>query len=114
MLPAGGMGRTPVTGQLDVHIAFARRLSKRSAVEAFVDVFNLFNTQTETNVDQRYTLDAANPIVGGTLADLEHLKALDPETGRELSRVVERNPNFGNVVARQSPRAIQLGLRWLF
>jgi hypothetical protein len=114
LLSAGELGRTPATAQLDVHFAFARRLAKDSALEAFVDIFNLFDAQTEVAVDQRYTHDAANPVVGGTIDDLDHVKSIDPTTGIETNRIVKRNPNFTNTTARQRPRSIQLGLRWLF
>ena len=68
----------------------------------------------ETDVDQLYTLDTANPVVGGTVSDLEHVKAIEPLDGTEQNRVIEKNPNFARTSGRQQPLSIQLGLRWLF
>jgi outer membrane receptor protein involved in Fe transport len=114
LLQAGSLGRTPIIGQLDIHLAYAHALSRRSAIEAFVDIFNLFNAQIVNQVDQRYTLDSANQVVGGTVDDLKHVKSIDPLTGIEQNETIERNPNFGNATVRQRPRAIQLGVRWTF
>jgi outer membrane receptor protein involved in Fe transport len=114
LLRAGSVGRTPATGDADIHLAFAHATSKSSALEVFVDVFNLFNAQVETSVDQRYTRDTANQVVDGSLEDLDHVKHLDPLTGIEENRTIERNPNFANTTERQRPRTIQLGVRWLF
>jgi hypothetical protein len=114
LLQAGSVGRTPGTGQLDVHLAYAHALSSSSAIEVFVDVFNVFNAQLVTEVDQTYTHDSANQVVGGALDDLQHVKSVDPITGQERNETIARNPNFGNATGRQSPRAIQLGARWTF
>ena len=114
LLQAGSIGRTPVAGQLDVHLAYAYALSRHSAVEAFIDIFNVFDAQIVTEVDQRYTRDSANQVVDGTVDDLPHVKSIDPQSGIEQNVTIERNPNFGNATARQRPRAIQLGVRWTF
>src|SRR5262249_36837145 len=113
LLPRGSLHRTPMTAQLDVHLGY-----RRSAVEGFVNVFNLTNQQDELAVDSVYTYDAANPVVGGTPVDLVHLKALEPAgfhpNGIEKRTTVTVNKNFGNTIARQAPRNVQFGVRWRF
>src|SRR5690606_28265950 len=88
-------GRSPFTTRFDTHVAYKRMLTPSVGLEAFVDIFNLFNQQSELDKDERYTFDDVNPIVGGDSEDLRHLKVLD--TGNTVSI----NPNFGNVNARQ-------------
>ncbi len=113
LLPRGSFQRSPVTGEADVHLAFGRRLSKTTALEAFVNVFNLFNRQDELTTDENYTFDPTLPIVGGDKKDLEHLKALTPG-GVETASTVHQNPNFGSLNTRQSPRNVQVGFRLTF
>jgi outer membrane receptor protein involved in Fe transport len=113
LLPAGSLLRSPATTQVDCHLSLAYQLGDRSRLEGFVRVFNVFDHQEELAVDESYTFEVANPIVGGDRDDLEHLKAID-ETGHELGRTVVRNRNFGHVIQRQSPRSIQIGARWIF
>lgn len=122
LLPRGAMARSPVTHQVDVHVSYGRRLSKGTAVEAFVRVFNLFNQQDELNVDEIYTLNAVNPIVGGTMSDLEHAKTLN-ENGMETNRSPVVNKNFGQSAvgangfggpALQFPRTVEFGMRVSF
>jgi hypothetical protein len=79
-----------------------------------VNVFNLFNNQGELDADETYTIDAAQPIVGGTPEDLAHLKQVDIVTGQEQNTTVTKNKNFGKLNVRESPRNIQLGFRLTF
>lgn len=72
------------------------------------DLFNVFNQQPEIEVDQTYTNDVVNPIVGGTTEDLEHLKVLGTNERPEL------NPNYKNISNRQDPLSARFGLRFLF
>lgn len=122
LLPRGALSRSPVTTQVDVRIGYGYRLNKNTKLEGFLNVFNLFNSQEQLLQDENYTLDAANPILGGTGVDLPHLKTLDPETGQELNVTPIKNPNFrrtgtnnGAVVGpQQAPRAFQIGFRLTF
>ncbi|MDB4953858.1 MAG: TonB-dependent receptor plug [Myxococcales bacterium] len=123
LLPRGALQRSPVTTQTDIHVSYGRRLDKRgTTLDAFVDVFNLFNQQDQLNVDENYTLEGANPIVGGQMSDLNHLKTLDLSTGQELNASPVPNKNFGHTgqnnvtvgAALQVPRSVRLGLRLTF
>ncbi len=119
LLPRGAAPRSPVTTQLDVHLAYGYPLSKTTKLEAFVNIFNLFNKQDELNQDEDYTNDFANPIVGGDMNDLKHVKHFD-DAGGNTNTTVLKNKNFGNTgssnggASLQAPRNVQLGFRLTF
>jgi outer membrane receptor protein involved in Fe transport len=108
ILERGQAGRTDLTSRFDTHLAYARPLTNSMRVEAFVDLFNVFNQQGELEVDEQYTFDAVNPIVGGDSEDLDHLKALGE------NRKPDPNPNYGNVSDRQAPLSARFGVRLIF
>jgi hypothetical protein len=108
ILPRGAAGRTGFTTRFDTHVAYGRGLSDGMRLEAFVDVFNLFNQQPETRVDENYTYSDINPIVGGDSTDLAHAKAL------YTNEAPTPNPNYGNTFERQSPLSARFGLRLIF
>ncbi|HTE52051.1 MAG TPA: TonB-dependent receptor [Kofleriaceae bacterium] len=108
ILPRGAGGRTGLTTRFDTHVAYGRALSGGMRMEAFVDIFNLFNQQPEIEVDENYTYEDVNPIVGGDQADLEHLKAYG------TNRRPAINSNYKNTFDRQDPLSARFGLRLLF
>ncbi|WP_428261157.1 TonB-dependent receptor domain-containing protein [Haliangium sp.] len=114
LLPRGMADRSPMATQFDGRVQYARALGNGMTIEAWVDVFNLFNQQPETDADEMYTNDVTNPIVGGDTNDLAHLKAVDGATLQDENRSVEVNPNFGNVLFRQDPLQVRFGLRLTF
>jgi len=113
LLPRGAFARSPVTNQLDAHVSYGYTINKTTFLEGFVRVFNVLNAQDEVNVDEIYTFDNANPIVGGTPDDLAHVKALDGD-GLPTNTTVTPNKNFGHLNSRQAPRSVQLGVRLTF
>jgi len=122
ILPRGVVERSPITSQLDVHISYGRKLNKTVTIEGFANVFNLFNQQDQLNVDEEYTYDGVNPIVGGDTNDLKHAKTVDVagQTGAEINRTPVLNKNFDHTGSSsggpplQSPRSIQFGVRLTF
>jgi len=114
VLPRGAIERSPVTTNTDVHFAYGYQVNKGTRVEGFVDIFNLFNSQPETDVDEIYTFDNAVPIVGGDRADLQHLKTQDLATGLETETTALPNKNFAKTNARQAPTSVRLGFRVIF
>jgi outer membrane receptor protein involved in Fe transport len=108
ILPRGNSGRTGLTTRFDTHIAYGRALTDGMKLEAFVDIFNLFNQQPENEIDENFTYEDVNPIVGGDSEDLEHLKALGE------NRRPEQNANYGNTFDRQNPLSARFGLRLMF
>ena len=74
ILPRGSGGRTPTLTSFDLHVSYRRQLSRLFGFEAYADVFNLFNQQEVTAVDDEYTASNVNPIQNGKVADLVNLK----------------------------------------
>jgi len=107
LLPRGSAGRTPTITQLDGKIAYARELSPKVNLEAFIDMFNMFNQQTALQTDDVYTYDAAPPIANGTKDDLKFAKNI---SGAPLAK----NPNFGQPTFYQQPFQGRVGLRLTF
>jgi hypothetical protein len=107
ILPRGSGGRTPFVTSFDLHVSYRRQLSRLFGFEAYADVFNLFNQQQITNVDDQYTASSVGPIQNGTVADLAHLKNIGG--GQVLL-----NPNYAHATQYQAPLSMRIGLRLSF
>jgi hypothetical protein len=107
ILPRGSGGRTPVVTRFDLHLGYRRKLTEGTSLDAYLDIFNLFNQRIALTQDQDYTLDPVEPIIGGDASDLRHLKSL-------AGTAVTRNPNYLSAKAYQPPIAGRLGLRLSF
>jgi hypothetical protein len=114
LLSRGTLRRSPMTYQLDAHLAFGHNLGKHRRIEAFIDVFNLFNSQSETDVDEIYSIQNSFPIVGGDVNDLAHAKRANGGNGRNTAEVIEVNKNYGKVNGLQAPFSGRLGVRLSF
>jgi hypothetical protein len=114
LLPRGSMPRSPTTHNMDARIAYGYKLSKTTTLEGFLNVFNLFNMQSEVETDEEYTLEAAQPVIDGTVDDLRHVKSIDIATGQEQNATVQKLGNFSNTDKRYTPRNVQLGFRLTF
>jgi outer membrane receptor protein involved in Fe transport len=112
LLPRGELYRSPATSQLDTHFSYGYQLNRTTRLEGFIDIFNLLNSQTETDVDEIYSIDASLPIVGGDAEDLLHSK--ETEGRRQVPNVITKNLNYGKLSAHQSPLTGQLGFRLTF
>jgi hypothetical protein len=106
-LPRGSGDRLPWQFGADAHLGIGWNLGKERTITASVDIFNLFNFQAETARDQRYTVDKAVPIPGGSRDQLGEIRNLNGD-------LVTKWPNFGNPVAYQEPRQFRFGLRTTF
>jgi hypothetical protein len=107
LLPRGSAGRTPTVTRFDLRLAYAVKASKTTKLEAFADLFNIFNQKTTVQTDDVYTNDLAPAIVNGTVTDLKFAKNIN---GAPLSK----NPNFGQAIATQAPFSTRLGVRLSF
>jgi outer membrane receptor protein involved in Fe transport len=114
LLPRGALYRSPASARFDTHLSYGYQINKTTRLEGFVDIFNLFNTQTETDIDEIYTVDSSLPIVGGDAKDLLHAKLTDPASTRQSNAVVSKNLNYGKLTGHQSPLTGQLGFRLTF
>jgi hypothetical protein len=107
LLPRGSGGRTPPITQFDGKISYRHPLNDKTSLEAFLDIFNLFNQQAVLRTDDDYTFDSAAPIVNGTKDDLKFAK-------NTSGGPVAVNPNFGRAISYQTPIHGRVGLRLSF
>ncbi|WP_225410049.1 TonB-dependent receptor [Stigmatella hybrida] len=120
VLPRGSGGRTPWTNIIDTNIGLNYRINKDNVVSFTMDVFNLFNFQTVSTVDETYTLSSVYPVKGGTRADLPTKVQINTgDSAEDAANPVyltegEVNPNFGNGRTYQSPRQFRFGVRYTF
>ena len=91
LLPRGSIGRADFEHGLDVHLGYGRKLRGQIRGEVFCDLYNIYNNQGTASVDNTYaefvkqgatgsgsaTLQAANPVAGGTYQDLIWVKTID-------------------------------------
>jgi len=115
ILPRGLDGRTSFLTSADLHLAYGRKLNKNMTLEVYFELFNVFNSQTETSVDQEYTIDPVAPIVGGTTEDLPYLK-IDPSGGTVGSAglLASKNKNYKNTDGRLAPLTGRIGATLTF
>jgi hypothetical protein len=130
LIQRGQGGRTPFFTQLDLRVQARWAIAGSFALSAWVDFFNVFNTQTAVAADQNYTYDFVQPVVGAQCSsqnaafssnpvqnlqnacpDLKYLKTVD-------GRPVTVNQNWGraaaSVAAYQQPFSMRLGLKLAF
>jgi hypothetical protein len=107
LLPRGSAGRLPWTHRVDTHLGVSYRMSQDNLVTLTADVFNLFNFQALTAVDENYTFAEVVPVEGGTEADLVGLVDIHGDP-------VVVNPNFRRPTGYQAPRSIRFGAKVTF
>jgi hypothetical protein len=114
--PRGSGGRTDFETNVDLHVAYGRKLGSMG-LEVYFELFNVFNKQGEVHVDQEYTSGDVDPIVGGDTNDLYYLKTSHyfeiNTAGGELNPVA-KNRNYANTDARQTPLSARVGLTLSF
>jgi outer membrane receptor protein involved in Fe transport len=113
VLPRGAGGRTDFVTQADLRAGWDKQLGGGMTLSVYLDLLNVYNSQTETAVDQNYTIDNVNPIVGGSIDDLKYLKQQDAdgnETGTPAAKVV----NWRNATAYQEPLTARIGVNLTF
>ncbi|WP_419145200.1 TonB-dependent receptor [Myxococcus stipitatus] len=122
ILPRGSAGRLPWVHNIDTHVGLNQKLSNDYTVSLSLDVFNLFNFQQYTAVDQTLTFTRVYAIEqGGKPEDLTScLRANDPgckvisTTTNQPITTADINPNFKRPIAYQAPRAVRLGAKLTF
>ncbi len=119
IIQRGSGGRTPWVNNIDSNIGVNYRVGKTNVVSLTVDVFNIFNFQGVTSVDQNYTFASVLPVEGGVKAgDLkpEMITKINDDTLQPDGTLSEDdiNKNFKKPTQYQAPRQIRLGLRYTF
>jgi outer membrane receptor protein involved in Fe transport len=121
ILPRGSAGRLPWLHNFDGHVGLNRKLTGDTVLSVSLDVFNLFNFQQYTAVDQSFTFTRVYALEHGeTIQDVEacqssggDCKVISTATGKPIAPE-EINPNFKRPTAYQSPRSIRLGAKISF
>jgi hypothetical protein len=136
ILPRGSAGRLPWVHNVDGHVGINQRLSGNYTLSLTLDVFNLFNFQGVTDVDQTFTTAEVKPIeLNGKPSDVDScltpdnrdcriylagsseadpIAINDTDTRRNPNYVSNINPNFKRPIAYQAPRSIRFGLKLSF
>jgi len=110
LLPRGSGERLPWVHRFDLHVGLGAKLAKSSNMVFTMDVFNLFNFQEVTGIDENYTFSSVLPVKDGTTNDLKKITHPD---GTPLDDA-EKNPNFGHPSSYQSPRQFRFGVKATF
>jgi outer membrane receptor protein involved in Fe transport len=126
ILQRGSGQRLPPIFNFDSHVGMGFRLSKDSELTVGVDIFNIFNFQGVTAIDDTFTRAAVNPIVGGTTDDLpqknpttQEYECVQPTCKLENADKTpfegkDVNPNFGNPTQYQEPRQFRFTAKVTF
>ncbi|CAM4049195.1 TonB-dependent receptor [Corallococcus exiguus] len=122
ILPRGSAGRLPWVHGVDGHVGLNQRLVKDYVLTVSLDVFNLFNFQQYTDVDQTFTTTRVYAIEqGGKPDDLTACLTQDNPNCKVISTATNKpigeadiNPNFKRPTAYQAPRSIRLGAKLSF
>jgi hypothetical protein len=121
ILPRGSGERLPYVHRFDGHLQYDLKLSKASALSVYMDIFNIFNFQEVTLVDEDYTFSVVNPIIDGkpvkdpTTGKLSvDPKQLKHPDGTPFDATTEVNPNYGKPAQYQAPRTFRFGAKVTF
>ena len=120
--PRGSLGRGPSEWEADLHVSYPVKLGQKARLNLVADVFNIFNRQAISPLDERYNLNSDPPCSGipdsscngdGGLLALPN--TVDPAFSIANARATATNPDFlKKGIAFTSPRSIRLGLRLTF
>jgi hypothetical protein len=101
--------RSPWVHSFDTRIGYSVRLSKDTSLQASMDIFNLFDFQAATNLDQAYTFSAVLPCAPGGVAPA----CVKHSDGTPFNKS-EVNPNYGKPTQYQDPRQWRFGAKLTF
>lgn len=121
LVPRGSLGRGPSDWDADLNITYPVRFGGVKKLDLVANIFNLFDRQAITQLDQRYNLSSDPPCAG--LEDFCNGDGGIATTGNNLTpagaltnpRSTAPNPDFlqkGTLFTGQ--RSIQLGVRFTF
>lgn len=122
ILPRGSAGRLPWVHNIDTRVSVNQKLSGDYVLSMSLDVFNVFNFQQYTAVDQTLTTTRVYAIEqGGKPADLSACLVANNPDCKVISTTTnlpigpaDINPNFKRPTAYQAPRSVRLGAKLTF
>jgi outer membrane receptor protein involved in Fe transport len=134
VLPRGAGGRLPWRHTINAKAGVSYRINKDNMVQVTADVFNVFNFQAVTSVDETLSASSLLPFIAGNGKNAQEGACLggsnlsgcangqlggvlkvDPETGLPVPAVAsDLNPNFKKPTGYQSPISVRFGIRFTF
>jgi outer membrane receptor protein involved in Fe transport len=112
LLPRGSGGRLPWVYDIDINLGYRLAIDKERTIGISMDIFNLFNFQEVTSVDENYTGSFVAPHQGGPLAATTVYPSNGPP--RPINVYQDKNINFLSPTGFQTPRQFRFGLRGTF
>ena len=122
LVPRGSLGTGPSDWEADIHGSYPIKFGGNQRLNIIVNVFNLFNRQAITQLDQRYNLvqdgfcagiPAANCNGDGGLATAPN--TLTPLAQLSNPLATATNPDFlKKGISFTAPRSVQIGVRFEF
>jgi hypothetical protein len=122
LLPRGSGPRLPWVFDVDSSLKAGYRINKDSTILIGFDVFNLFNFQQYTSIDDNFTFAPVLPVPNGKFSDIAgcagasakgSCKIIDPTTNAPF-KPVNYNLNFGQPNGYQAPREWRFSARVTF
>jgi hypothetical protein len=132
ILERGSQPRLPWNFDVDLQLGYRFNIDKDKTISFSLDVFNLFNFQGVTAIDQTYTRNAVLPVEGatkvnpnGTITGLLNSDGTIFGNRRDFNQVCTDpsvtpkptcpiNPNYRNPTQYQDPRVFRFGIRGTF
>jgi hypothetical protein len=117
LIPRGTYGRLPWVHQLDLHATIDIGLGGDMHLSVGVDMFNVFNWQTVTLVDQSWVFPDNTPVAAEpnqTPAGLKRSPLINPSTGKAYPPPPPLNANYGHAIQYQAPLSTRLLAKFTF
>jgi hypothetical protein len=126
ILGRGTAGRTPWISNVDLKGVFEYKITPPYAMKFTVDLFNVLNSLQMTGVDQNYTFDSVQPILGGQCTNRNGAEGSNPTATAVADcpilatlKTIDGNPatvnkNYGRATAYQTPFTVRFGLEFAF
>jgi hypothetical protein len=122
LVPRGSLGTGPAEWEADIHGNYPIKFGHNNRLNVIVNVFNLFNRQAITQLDQRYNLVQDGPCAGipDALCNGDGGLVTTPHTLTPVSQLANpttsaTNPDFlKKGINFTAPRSVQIGVRFEF
>lgn len=111
--PRGSNGRTPDFWNLDLHADYALPFLRTATrgISLIVDAFNVMNNHEVLEVDTDYVYEGMDPDL---LAQWERDDNLDSSGNPMFDPNLDHSPYYGTPTLYQSPRTVQLGVKFTY
>lgn len=106
LAPRGSLGRGPADWEADFHASYPVRLGSRARLNLIADIFNIFNRQSTTLLDERFNLPSHGDCAGISDCNGDNGWATQPGTLTPLGSLSDPRNNAPN------PDYLKKGLRF--